>query len=191
MDWVRVGWVLATTMVLTNTLVLIALVPLCITLRFTIVSHELPLVFYFCRTNRSCNISAVPIDIIKGWAQSCSWLLVIPWNINYVVKWQQFFDLWGWKTVMVTINQTRCLTCKPSHVLQIVQSNFPNSFNTVNMSSTSSLSVYLIVVIFPLILYAPYSMFFSANSNKLSDEENHQLYGKCNNKAGHGHNYKG
>ncbi|XP_050424143.1 6-pyruvoyl tetrahydrobiopterin synthase isoform X1 [Adelges cooleyi] len=27
-------------------------------------------------------------------------------------------------------------------------------------------------------------------SNKLSDEENLQIFGKCNNKNGHGHNYK-
>jgi 6-pyruvoyltetrahydropterin/6-carboxytetrahydropterin synthase len=28
-------------------------------------------------------------------------------------------------------------------------------------------------------------------SDKLSDEENVKIFGKCNNKNGHGHNYKG
>lgn len=28
-------------------------------------------------------------------------------------------------------------------------------------------------------------------SNNLSDEENIKIFGKCNNKNGHGHNYKG
>ena len=34
-------------------------------------------------------------------------------------------------------------------------------------------------------------MSFFIGSKKLSDQENKELYGKCNNAAGHGHNYKG
>lgn len=33
-----------------------------------------------------------------------------------------------------------------------------------------------------------YFIYFSTN---LSDEENLKIFGKCNNKNGHGHNYKG
>lgn len=36
-----------------------------------------------------------------------------------------------------------------------------------------------------------YIKLFIYCSNHLSDEENLNIFGKCNNKNGHGHNYKG
>lgn len=34
------------------------------------------------------------------------------------------------------------------------------------------------------------AFYYSLHSPYLSDEENRQLYGKCNHENGHGHNYK-